>query len=602
MALHIGNLRLGVDDEALWATLSGFGEVEAVELRDEPTGQSCCAIAHLTDATAAARALHSLHGAQLRSLTDGKLQVGEWVSPVLDAPPPQPWHGGGPPQRQAQPQHDSWRSSGPAQAQPQPQTQPHPRHDSWRSSSSQQGSWADEVDEGPAALPAGSSQQPAARLPHARAMTRRADGGWVAEGEEEEGTATDTDTDDDPLVELWVGNLCSAATRVAVRRAFECFGTVASLQLQAAPDTDKQFAFVSLPASSAEAALEVLDGRIIYELSDSMQLKVRQSKRSLKPMLKSQQVNERAKQQQQQQQHVPHAPGAAAGTWQVRLEGGSIQTLRGSVRAIKKFLVCEGPPNRSLWLGNVYGTVVGVSLSLAPGYQNPYQFAFVHMASMDGACAACDALQASLECACMSRACQGATEAPEACDGKPLKIRFAWPKSIATVSAAAAHNHHDDDAPPGFGTPVAAAGKLSAAAQWSGEASLMAAAADTSSSGSNTAIAVPANPGEPLCAACGADGSAGNLKRCSGCKSVFYCSRDCQLQHWEALHHHDCARLAQVERLLSQQPPNEAIPAAVLDVLQGAMQQPAGRQGQQVAALLDQQAAAVGSGTMKGAS
>jgi hypothetical protein len=53
-----------------------------------------------------------------------------------------------------------------------------------------------------------------------------------------------------------------------------------------------------------------------------------------------------------------------------------------------------------------YGTVVGVSLSLAPGYQNPYQFAFVHMASMDEACAACDALQASLECACMSRACQ----------------------------------------------------------------------------------------------------------------------------------------------------------------------------------------------------
>lgn len=128
------------------------------------------------------------------------------------------------------------------------------------------------------------------------------------------------------------------------------------------------------------------------------------------------------------------------------------------------------------------------------------------------------------------------------------------------------------------------------------------AAADTSSSGSNTAAAVPANPGDPLCAACGADGSAGNLKRCSGCKSMFYCSRDCQLQHWEALHQHDCARLAQVERLLSQQPPNEAISAAVLDVLQGAMKQPAERQGQQVAALLDQQAAAVGSSTMKGAS
>jgi hypothetical protein len=204
-------------------------------------------------------------------------------------------------------------------------------------------------------------------------MTRRADGGWVAEGEEEEGTDTDTDTDDDPLVELWVGNLCSAATRVAVRRAFECFGTVASLQLQAAPDTDKQFAFVALPASSAEAALEVLDGRIIYELSDSMQLKVRQSKRSLKPMLKSQQVKERAKQQQQQQQqqqqHVPHAPGAAAGTWQVRLEGGSIQTLRGSVRAIKKFLVCEGPPNRSLWLGNVSGFATQGSLAALFGRQ-----------------------------------------------------------------------------------------------------------------------------------------------------------------------------------------------------------------------------------------
>lgn len=53
-------------------------------------------------------------------------------------------------------------------------------------------------------------------------------------------------------------------------------------------------------------------------------------------------------------------------------------------------------------------------------------------------------------------------------------------------------------------------------------------------------------PAAGCCAACGAPpaAAAGVLKRCSGCRSVRYCSAACQAQHWP-LHKAECRRLVQ---------------------------------------------------------
>ena len=42
---------------------------------------------------------------------------------------------------------------------------------------------------------------------------------------------------------------------------------------------------------------------------------------------------------------------------------------------------------------------------------------------------------------------------------------------------------------------------------------------------------------EPECAFC--HSKAGTLKRCMGCKKVFYCGKECQTQHWKE-HRPDC--------------------------------------------------------------
>lgn len=47
--------------------------------------------------------------------------------------------------------------------------------------------------------------------------------------------------------------------------------------------------------------------------------------------------------------------------------------------------------------------------------------------------------------------------------------------------------------------------------------------------------AVPLEPDIPSCDACGAE-YAGNLQ-CSKCESAFYCSRECQVDHWKRGHH-----------------------------------------------------------------
>lgn len=47
------------------------------------------------------------------------------------------------------------------------------------------------------------------------------------------------------------------------------------------------------------------------------------------------------------------------------------------------------------------------------------------------------------------------------------------------------------------------------------------------------------------CANCGAAElkSGGKMMQCSGCKSFFYCCKECQVAHWKAGHKHHCERL-----------------------------------------------------------
>lgn len=54
MALHIGNLRLGVDDEALWATLSGC----AAFVQPQFTTDCCGNLAALAVAASLRATLH----------------------------------------------------------------------------------------------------------------------------------------------------------------------------------------------------------------------------------------------------------------------------------------------------------------------------------------------------------------------------------------------------------------------------------------------------------------------------------------------------------------------------------------------------------------
>ena len=131
-------------------------------------------------------------------------------------------------------------------------------------------------------------------------------------------------------------------------------------------DEGLQFAFVELPASAAEAALSELNGLCVHELSGTMTLDVRQSKRSLKALQQWQQrqqwreqqrQQQKQRQQYQQQQQQAQQQGLALGSgpaaWEALGEDGSVAALEGPVRRIQKRLVCEGPASSMLWVGNI---------------------------------------------------------------------------------------------------------------------------------------------------------------------------------------------------------------------------------------------------------
>ena len=49
-------------------------------------------------------------------------------------------------------------------------------------------------------------------------------------------------------------------------------------------------------------------------------------------------------------------------------------------------------------------------------------------------------------------------------------------------------------------------------------------------------------PGDtpPVCAACGVE--TGKLLTCARCRSVWYCSADCQRAHWKKVHKRECGK------------------------------------------------------------
>ncbi|KAL7527585.1 hypothetical protein ACHAXR_002026 [Thalassiosira sp. AJA248-18] len=66
------------------------------------------------------------------------------------------------------------------------------------------------------------------------------------------------------------------------------------------------------------------------------------------------------------------------------------------------------------------------------------------------------------------------------------------------------------------------------------------------------------------CAACGREG--GDLKMCSGCNEVKYCSRECQLTH-RPVHKNECKKRAAElldERLFTDPPPRDECPICLL--------------------------------------
>lgn len=179
---------------------------------------------------------------------------------------------------------------------------------------------------------------------------------------------------------------------------------MSSLTLHRAPyDRSLQYAMVQLPASGAERALQVraaqvalhpggpllqrfvlhgrrcaccwrhatlvaaeslghvqeLNGLIVYELSGDMELIVKQSKRSLKPLIRWQQEQQRRQagvaQRAERAAARPNRGAVDAEGLEVECEDGSVAPLQGPVRRIKQLFVCEGPPSRMLWVGSIGG-------------------------------------------------------------------------------------------------------------------------------------------------------------------------------------------------------------------------------------------------------
>ena len=46
-----------------------------------------------------------------------------------------------------------------------------------------------------------------------------------------------------------------------------------------------------------------------------------------------------------------------------------------------------------------------------------------------------------------------------------------------------------------------------------------------------------------------ASGSEGKLKICTGCRGVWYCSRECQREHWAA-HKHACSKRVSIRNVV----------------------------------------------------
>ena len=191
-----------------------------------------------------------------------------------------------------------------------------------------------------------------------------------------------------------------------------------------------------------------------------------------------------------------------------------------------------------------YGRVEHVKLSPAPGSMQ-HQFGFVEMGSAAEAARAHAALHLA--------------EGGIAIRSRKLKVRFAWARSRVRRAAGGA----------------AAAGSDSSGA--AGAARAAAAAVAT------------ALPPEPCCAHCGAAGATAALKRCSGCRAAYFCSREHQLASWEAEHRRDCGQLAAFGKQLEQQA--EQLPRDLLQLLADALRQPGGRPGRAVTALVAQAAA-----------
>lgn len=95
-----------------------------------------------------------------------------------------------------------------------------------------------------------------------------------------------------------------------------------------------------------------------------MQLVVQQSKRSLKPLLRWQEEQQRrqagaaqrAARPAPQRQEGARSPHDLDGRGlEVTCEDGSVAPLQAPVRRIKKLYICHGPPSRMVWVGNVGG-------------------------------------------------------------------------------------------------------------------------------------------------------------------------------------------------------------------------------------------------------
>ena len=50
-----------------------------------------------------------------------------------------------------------------------------------------------------------------------------------------------------------------------------------------------------------------------------------------------------------------------------------------------------------------------------------------------------------------------------------------------------------------------------------------------------------------VCSFCGVLGSE-KMRKCKGCKTVFYCGKECQKQHWDELHKVACKDFGVAER------------------------------------------------------